>query len=53
MALTYRPASANDLVQADALVVATINHLTERHGFGSMAAVVVEDDQVPPGNNAR
>jgi GNAT superfamily N-acetyltransferase len=26
-------------VQADALVVATINDLTERHGFGSMAAV--------------
>src|SRR3569833_1528553 len=37
MALVYRPACADDLVRADALVVATINDLTERHGFGPMA----------------
>jgi GNAT superfamily N-acetyltransferase len=37
MALVYRPACADDLVRADALVVATINDLTERHGFGAMA----------------
>ena len=37
MALIYRPACADDLVRADALVVATINDLTERHGFGAMA----------------
>jgi GNAT superfamily N-acetyltransferase len=37
MALVYRPACAEDLVRADALVVATINDLTERHGFGPMA----------------
>ncbi|MGN6590230.1 MAG: GNAT family N-acetyltransferase [Sphingomicrobium sp.] len=34
----FRPAVANELVQIDALVVATINDLTNRHGFGSMAA---------------
>lgn len=38
MPLVYRPAQADDLVRADALVVATINDLTERHGFGAMAA---------------
>jgi ribosomal protein S18 acetylase RimI-like enzyme len=37
MPLVYRPAMAEDLAQADALVVATINDLTERHGFGAMA----------------
>ena len=37
MALVYRPACADDLVRADALVVATINDLTDRHGFGPMA----------------
>lgn len=39
MAIVYRPACAEDLVRADALVVATINDLTERHGFGPMATV--------------
>jgi GNAT superfamily N-acetyltransferase len=37
MTLVYRPAQAQDLARADALVVASINDLTERHGFGSMA----------------
>ena len=37
MPLVYRPAHAQDLARADALVVASINDLTERHGFGSMA----------------
>jgi len=37
MPLVYRPAQAHDLARADALVVASINDLTERHGFGSMA----------------
>lgn len=38
MSLVYRPARADDLVTADALVVATINDLTVKHGFGPMAA---------------
>lgn len=38
MSLVYRPARAQDLATTDALVVATINDLTERHGFGPMAA---------------
>jgi GNAT superfamily N-acetyltransferase len=38
MSLVYRPAQAQDLAATDALVVATINDLTERHGFGPMAA---------------
>jgi Acetyltransferase (GNAT) family len=33
----YRPARAQDLERVDAIVVASINDLTERHGFGSMA----------------
>jgi hypothetical protein len=37
MSLIYRPARAQDLTTTDALVVASINHLTERHGFGPMA----------------
>jgi ribosomal protein S18 acetylase RimI-like enzyme len=37
MSLVYRPAQAEDLPTTDALVVASINDLTERHGFGSMA----------------
>ncbi|MGO4172775.1 GNAT family N-acetyltransferase [Bosea sp. TAF32] len=38
MSLVYRPARANDLAAADALVVASINELTIRHGFGPMAS---------------
>ena len=37
MPLVYRLARTQDLERADALVVASINDLTERHGFGSMA----------------
>ena len=37
MPLVYRPARAQDLQRADALTVASINDLTERHGFGPMA----------------
>lgn len=38
MSLVYRPARAQDLETTDTLVVTSINDLTERHGFGSMAA---------------
>jgi ribosomal protein S18 acetylase RimI-like enzyme len=37
MPVVYRPARAQDLERADELVVACINDLTERHGFGSIA----------------
>jgi ribosomal protein S18 acetylase RimI-like enzyme len=37
MPIVCRPACADDLVKADALVVASINDLTERHGFGPIA----------------
>lgn len=37
MPVLYRPANAQDLERADALVVASINNLTGRHGFGPMA----------------
>ena len=38
MPVCYRPAQAHELATAEALVVAAINDLTERHGFGPMAA---------------
>src|SRR3954466_11032996 len=38
MSLTYRPARLDDLERAQALVVASINGLTQRHGFGPMAS---------------
>lgn len=37
MPIAYRPARVQDLERADALVVASINDLTERHGFGPLA----------------
>ena len=37
MSVVYRPAGAQDLKRADELVVASINDLTQRHGFGPMA----------------
>ena len=37
MPLVYRPARAQDLEHAEALVVVSINDLTERHNFGAMA----------------
>jgi ribosomal protein S18 acetylase RimI-like enzyme len=39
MPVRYRPAHANDLEPADALVVGSINDLCERHGFGRIAAL--------------
>lgn len=38
MSVVYRPALAEDLAATDTLVVAAINELTVRHGFGPMAA---------------
>ena len=38
MPIIYRPACSTDLVQADELVVGSINDLTERHGFGKIAS---------------
>ncbi len=37
MPLVYRPAQAQELARIETLVVASINDLTERHGFGTMA----------------
>ncbi|MGY4479750.1 N-acetyltransferase family protein [Bradyrhizobium sp. USDA 3364] len=37
MSVICRPARARDLEVADSLVVASINDLTQRHGFGPMA----------------
>jgi ribosomal protein S18 acetylase RimI-like enzyme len=37
MSILYRPARAEDLGRSDELVVASINELTERHGFGPIA----------------
>jgi GNAT superfamily N-acetyltransferase len=39
MSLLFRPALAEELQQAQELIVRSINDLTERHGFGSMASV--------------
>jgi hypothetical protein len=38
MPIIYRLARSTDLVQADELVVGSINDLTERHGFGKIAS---------------
>ena len=35
MPILYRPARAEDLQRAGELVVASINELCERHGFGA------------------
>jgi ribosomal protein S18 acetylase RimI-like enzyme len=45
MLLVIRPARADDLQQAQELVVRSINDLTERHGFGPMASVRRPDFQ--------
>ena len=39
MSVIYRPARAQDLQRAGELVVSSMNDLSERHGFGAMAAV--------------
>jgi GNAT superfamily N-acetyltransferase len=38
MSIAYRPAREEDFALADRLTVASINDLTERHGFGPMAS---------------
>lgn len=38
MAVVCRPARMDDLVRADEIVIASINELTERRGFGKMAS---------------
>ena len=38
MPILCRPAREEDLERSDRLVVASINDLTQRHGFGPMAA---------------
>jgi hypothetical protein len=38
MPILYRPSREEDLERTDQLVVASINDLTQRHGFGPMAA---------------
>jgi hypothetical protein len=38
MPILCRPAREEDLERSDQLVVASINDLTQRHGFGPMAA---------------
>jgi GNAT superfamily N-acetyltransferase len=45
MSLIVRPASAHELVCAEELVVRSINDLTARHGFGSIAALRPPDFQ--------
>ena len=46
MSLIHRPAQASDLETAEALVVSSINNLTERHGFGSMATASLPNFQL-------
>jgi len=38
MPIICRPARSTDLIQADKLVVGSMNDLTERHGFGKIAS---------------
>ncbi|AMN43154.1 GNAT family N-acetyltransferase [Rhodoplanes sp. Z2-YC6860] len=45
MPIVFRPAHADDLQRMQELVVGSINDLTERHGFGSMASVGRPDFQ--------
>jgi ribosomal protein S18 acetylase RimI-like enzyme len=46
MPLAFRPARADELQQAEELVVRSINDLTERHGFGPMATLRSPDFQL-------
>ncbi|AGS22985.1 GCN5-related N-acetyltransferase protein [Rhizobium etli] len=46
MPLVYRPARLEDLAASDALVVASINELTVRHGFGPMVMPSPPDFQL-------
>jgi ribosomal protein S18 acetylase RimI-like enzyme len=44
--VVFRPARAEELQQAEELVVRSINDLTERHGFGPMATLRPADFQM-------
>src|SRR5437660_184388 len=46
MPIVFRPACAEELQRAQELVVRSINDLTERHGFGPMAALRSPDFQL-------
>src|SRR5581483_5952727 len=46
MPIVYRPARAEELQRAEALVVRSINDLSERHGFGAMATLRPPDFQL-------
>ena len=46
MPLVFRPARADELLRAEELVVRSINDLTERHGFGTMATLRSPDFQL-------
>src|SRR5215469_11028455 len=46
MSLVFRPVRADELQQAEELVVHSINDLTERHGFGPMASLRPPDFQL-------
>ena len=46
MSLIFRPARADELQQAEKLVVRSINELNERHGFGPMATLRPPDFQL-------
>src|SRR3979411_1282546 len=46
MPILCRPAREEDLERSDQLVVATLNHLTQRPGFGPMAASHPTDFQM-------
>src|SRR5215469_14875559 len=46
MSLVFRPARADELQQAEELIVRSINDLTERHGFGPMASLRPPDFQL-------
>ena len=37
MTIVYQLAKSQDLARTEALVVASLNYVTERHGFGPMA----------------
>jgi|ERR1700730_2658778 ribosomal protein S18 acetylase RimI-like enzyme len=46
MPLVFRPARADELARAEALVARSINDLTERHGFGPIATLRPPDFQL-------
>jgi ribosomal protein S18 acetylase RimI-like enzyme len=46
VSIVFRPAHAEELYRAEELVIASINDLTERHGFGTMATLRPPDFQL-------